>query len=172
MTYPKNAISSDEALEHVRFIRKELGRTWLNQRQREVTEDIHARLHRIEQALSRPAAPLPEVGQFRALGSLIQAKDGGTFENDPPDAILDAAIRFIKALNPQPALKQEWRDISTAPKDGTEILAWHSGLALGAMVLSFWDGGWREKANCLRLKSGPHFWMPLPTPPADTQGRG
>lgn len=41
-----------EALEDVAFIRRELGRTWLNQRQREVTEDIHVRLHRIERALT------------------------------------------------------------------------------------------------------------------------
>lgn len=32
---------------------------------------------------------------FKKLGSVIPTADGGTFENDPSDAIIDAAIRCI-----------------------------------------------------------------------------
>jgi hypothetical protein len=57
-----------DALDDVKFIRKELGRTWINQRQREVIEDIHARLHRIETALTHPREQQREdegdVGDF------------------------------------------------------------------------------------------------------------
>jgi hypothetical protein len=58
-----------------------------------------------------------------------------------------------------------WQPIETAPKDGTDVLCWHS--RVGAMVLSFWDGNWREKANCLALRDPPLLWMPLPEPPKD-----
>ena len=35
--------------------------------------------------------------QLKQLGALIPCHTGGTFENDPPDAIIDAAIRYLKA---------------------------------------------------------------------------
>jgi hypothetical protein len=34
---------------------------------------------------------------FKKLGSLIKAVDGRTFENDPHDAIIDAAIRTLSS---------------------------------------------------------------------------
>lgn len=63
-----------EALDDVRFIRKELGLTWLNNRQREVTEDIHARLHRIESALTAEPAmadAMPRITERGFAGHFI-----------------------------------------------------------------------------------------------------
>lgn len=40
------------ALDDIAFIRKTLGRTWINQMQRECVEEIHARLNNVEAALA------------------------------------------------------------------------------------------------------------------------
>lgn len=48
----------------------------------------------IRAALQSPRVP---DAMFRKLGSLIKAVDGGTFENDPHDAIIDAAIRTLSS---------------------------------------------------------------------------
>lgn len=59
-----------------------------------------------------------------------------------------------------------WQAIDSAPKDGRDILAYIDGFGMGQMVL-FWEGGyWREKANCMGLKSEPTHWQPLPEPPS------
>lgn len=39
---------------------------------------------------------------IRELGKLIHCHTGGTFENDPPDAILDAAIRYLRTQPVKP----------------------------------------------------------------------
>lgn len=85
-----------------------------------------------------------------------------------------------------------WRPIDTAPKDGTEVLAWREDS--GAFIASFtsadafpmsqseideldeealfaedWFTQWPQ---ALRLEGNevPTHWMPLPEPPAVTQG--
>ena len=70
---------------------------------------------------------------------------------------LETELSALKAEN-------EWRDIETAPKDGTSVLAWiqHTNLP-GAIYFSsgkwYWviSGGWA---------GFPTHWMPLPKPPA------
>ena len=42
-------------------------------------------------------APRVPDAMFKKLGSLIKAVDGRTFENDPHDAIIDAAIRTLSS---------------------------------------------------------------------------
>lgn len=72
----------------------------------------------------------------------------------------------------------EWQPISTAPKDGTEILAWTDtregdqnlldyvngvceGEHLSCVQIIYWADGWK------RLKIGePTHWQPLPNPPS------
>ena len=58
----------------------------------------------------------------------------------------------------------EWQPIETAPKDGTEILAYSADV--GQMVVFFHADFWREKANFMGLKRAPTNWMTLPKPPA------
>lgn len=47
-----------------------------------------------------PAAPANGAlaKQIRELGASIPCATGGTFENDPPDAIIDVATRLIKGV--------------------------------------------------------------------------
>jgi len=64
----------------------------------------------------------------------------------------------------------EWRQIETAPKDGTRILLWPMGNKHSRHVRS---GYWHQPAN----PEAPGFWMPgagrpthwqpLPEPPSD-----
>jgi hypothetical protein len=63
--------------------------------------------------------------------------------------------------------EKDWRSFSTAPKDGRDILCFSGIPGMGQMVLAFWDGAWREKANCLALLDHalPSHWMSLPPAP-------
>lgn len=58
-------------------------------------------------AWNHPARSSDElVTQIRKLGSLIPCRSGGTFENDPPDAILAAAIECAQYLARSGDVKQ------------------------------------------------------------------
>ena len=57
----------------------------------------------------------------------------------------------------------EWRDIASAPKDGTRVLLAKKGVH--AMHTAFWrDGVWH--CGNLQYFNGPTHWQPLPLPPA------
>jgi hypothetical protein len=67
-----------------------------------------------------------------------------------------------------------WSPIETAPKNGTEILAW--GLLRGSYGYTAdewcrdiiqWNGGWlaRRMANRYATGFSPTHWQPLPAPP-------
>lgn len=82
-------------------------------------------------------------------------------------AISDCALRIankIRALSPEPA-SGEWRDISTAPDDGTEILGYWRGSKTYAIISWSIDGWWKDNADHSAV-SPPTHWMPLPEPPA------
>jgi hypothetical protein len=69
------------------------------------------------------------------------------------------------------ALAAMWRDISTAPKDGTYVLVWrpdegdcHHEAHVG---IDTWSGkSWYRS----RLNQQPTAWMPLPQPPRHKEG--
>lgn len=56
-----------------------------------------------------------------------------------------------------------WRPIESAPRDGTHILV--PMKFIGADVVSYDLGAWRETTSMLRLKEEPTHWQPLPAPP-------
>lgn len=69
---------------------------------------------------------------------------------------------------------REWRDISTAPKDGTEIIiagnGWSSCAAWGST--KYHGSGWLDACDLTHPEScssrpwaGVTHWMPLPLPP-------
>ena len=79
----------------------------------------------------------------------------------------------------------EWRDIKTAPKDGTPILLWAPDYFEDnphAVVGEWCDrvGAWSSEVGMMEdgpigddpeLCNGPSHWMPLPLPPSpDTEG--
>lgn len=55
----------------------------------------------------------------------------------------------------------KWQSIDTAPKDGTTILCFESGLV---GVVKYEDGWFRNRYNMEALWEPTH-WMPLPEPP-------
>jgi hypothetical protein len=44
---------------------------------------------------------------LRFIGKQIPCNTGGTFENDPPDAIMDAAVRALNAARVEPVYNKE-----------------------------------------------------------------
>lgn len=67
-----------------------------------------------------------------------------------------------------------WRDIATAPKDGSYILA-SDGERDGCAVVRWdcdgWVYAWHEYDGPMQMHSASH-WRPLPSPPSDTKGEG
>ena len=60
----------------------------------------------------------------------------------------------------------EWEDISTAPKDGTNILAVWAERRSPVFGVIYWEGdGWHEFDDDIDVDGATH-WMPLPSPPA------
>ncbi len=66
----------------------------------------------------------------------------------------------------------KWQNISTAPKDGTQILIWNGQ----DTVVAWWDdvyiwvspGAWISYLNRSDTDEyEPTHWMPLPAPPKD-----
>lgn len=55
-----------------------------------------------------------------------------------------------------------WKPIDTAPKDGTQILV-PVGHGL-YNVVSYYDGGWREGTNGLRLRNEPTIYCEIEPP--------
>ena len=69
-----------------------------------------------------------------------------------------------------------WRDIESAPKDGTKIVVgiyFDGGKYPEEARWDFWVDSWRKYASGYGEGFGepyrPTHWMPLPEPPADTQ---
>jgi hypothetical protein len=80
-------------------------------------------------------------------------------------------LALARALVPECAVEQDWQPISTAPRDGTEVLVYARvlhpekwGVHLEPMVCAASyhpDAGW-----CVcEIRDATH-WRPLPTPPA------
>jgi hypothetical protein len=70
---------------------------------------------------------------------------------------------------PPAAQAEGWRPISTAPRDGTEVLADTSGLG---RVVVYWDDEESQWGTGLGYldRGAPTHWMPLPPPPTSAEG--
>lgn len=140
----------------------------------------------IEEIIWRYFPAPPESGMLlRETEAVLSAFTAGmTYENAPNGAwsLVDIRNRIRAALSAAPA-EEGWRDISTAPKDGTRVLlrrmidttkfpnlpeiGW---IKVGKWVADWQDGyeeAWREDAvprggreSAIRLS--PTDWQPLP----------
>jgi len=113
--------------------------------------------------------------QIQELRRLMSEADLKSWTAAAPGAVLPAAIVALAnhADEMLDALESHtWRDISTAPKDGTPVLGvgklgfpyvvwwtlWddHSG--------AVWVGQWVDSHHTIH---NPKFWIPLPLPPKE-----
>ncbi|TXH44453.1 MAG: DUF551 domain-containing protein [Desulfurellales bacterium] len=60
----------------------------------------------------------------------------------------------------------EWKDISTAPKDGTHVLLWVED---GGWYVGGWNGKSWDDGNYFDSLAATH-WQPLPPPPPKGEG--
>lgn len=82
-------------------------------------------------------------------------------------AVLRAAAEFAAAPTPP----DPWQEISTAPKDGTEILVWMFGNTFSVVSYEISANNaqhyvWMAPEGYLYHKDAPTHWLPLPPPPA------
>lgn len=140
------------------------------------------------------AAPVPATDTARPLNSgevealrealdFVNETSGAALglamsgDNHPnPDGVLmdisrkgmDLAPRLFAALSSAPSTPEGWRDMASAPTDGSRVICWNSewetpesgclyGFVWAANSLAANKGGWKYQ---------PTNWMPLPTPPA------
>lgn len=84
----------------------------------------------------------------------------GYVTREHPDPLCQQAADLLERLSRERGTVPEgWQDISTAPRDGTTILAWDGDYVI---VKANPDGGWSDDfQQYLRLDK----WMPLPAPP-------
>jgi len=86
---------------------------------------------------------------------------------------------MVAALSPAPTVPEGWRDIASAPKDGTPMLGWNGECVteicwidrpdddgkFGWCCAGFSDGGMLYQLNNI-MDTAPTHWMPLPAAPA------
>lgn len=123
-------------------------------------EKIAMRIFRADQAID---PSLPER-HFKVAISQYLARARAAVEamREPNEEISSDASRH----SPGAAIMTAWRDISTAPKDGTRILLTAPygdvpGNWIG--VGAFYCAAWRDDRTYVLF--GPTHWMPLPPPP-------
>lgn len=58
----------------------------------------------------------------------------------------------------------EWQDIDTAPKDGTKVLGFDSGIQ-EFLVVWYEDNGWTGVMDDQRWMFFPTHWLPIPEAP-------
>lgn len=98
--------------------------------------------------------------------SMIIREAQYTFRDDYPGHVFALGVGPIQSMlglavmNGHIAVPNVWQPIETAPKDGTEILAFHRD----GQSVAFWDlNMWMEANGEYRVT--PTHWQPLPAPP-------
>ena len=139
----------------------------------------------IEKNATEDAQQLAEVRAALEAARKHIAVDASMQECDGTDSCwsceCEKTLERIDTAAPRPAAPthggamSDWRDITTAPRDGTTILAYHPTLQ-HVLVLWFPDGegsadndgadtNWKNDWDKSYLYSEPSHWMPLPAPP-------
>ena len=121
------------------------------------------------------AAPTPEPSANRDLSNLLALihGDGGHYEaaHGTDEAVRDALVEVLgrTGFDDEPSdagMRDGWRDIASAPKDGTWILAWLGGVANVADTIQWAFGGWwNGDSGFVSSSATPAHWRPLPPPP-------
>jgi hypothetical protein len=85
----------------------------------------------------------------------------------------EAADAILAALSEQPVSAVGWRNIASAPKDGTPFLGW-----MDRVEQFYWQSaegsrpvGWRHFMWVYPEGKGPTHWQPLPAAPAPSADR-
>lgn len=73
----------------------------------------------------------------------------------------DVGLTLLNLLQPSPV--DAWLDISTAPRDGTQVLGW-SQYNGKIYIISFSYGCW-DIVGQEDIEYRPTHWLPLPPPP-------
>ncbi len=72
------------------------------------------------------------------------------------------------AASPQPPVVEGWRDIASAPRDGTQVLLWQPHWE--AMQTAVWFNDGHNRPGWLTMDGGevikPSHYRPLPAPPS------
>jgi hypothetical protein len=135
-------------------------------------DTLAAEVTRLTEALAAARAEGREQGLREAAviaNQLLRRASFGTGQNTEV-TYCDFVGAAILALLPAPAKPADgWQPIATAPKDGTEILAYWRNFKEWAVVR--WSEGeqaWIE--GLYGRRHGITRWRPLPAPPAPTEG--
>lgn len=112
--------------------------------------------------IEKPQSPNIEVEDVAMEAIRRIDKHTETYSGSYDDFYI--VVKVIKAAQ-QP--RQEWMDISTAPRDGTTILCWHEDYECGSGV-TFFSETW-GRFNVGSGREQPTHWQPLPAPPKDAK---
>lgn len=122
-----------------------------------------ALIEQMEAAMKQQA--INEHGETYAVGS-------GDAHYGIPYVLRAKAALAIARKAIEAEMRGEWRDISTAPKDGTNILVWWP-LQMHCPVVAHWADkwsnglGWKFTGWGEPLETAPTHWQPLPLPPKE-----
>jgi hypothetical protein len=133
---------------------------WQGTRSAEDASDIRALLkaYQEQRRALEAAAPVVPVGVREAVLKAAQSIHNAAIIYED-EALLEDAEIVIAALRPTDT---GWRDIATAPRDGTDVLACDD--ETGERHVSYWTGDCWSGRN--RFK--PTHWMLLSPAPTDT----
>lgn len=116
---------------------------------------------------SAPAEISAHITQEMAIaGSLVLDQHGVAQGNEQLAIQIYRSMASVSGARP-------WQPIETAPRDGTDFIAWGKLCGLHVAYWSHWFDnlnnveceGWRDTNSVARLSDITH-WMPLPLPPS------
>jgi hypothetical protein len=167
--YPADAEDTDEVsalLEYRRILRQQQSRDGSEDRVRtairRVREAITVQHEAICQfAVANGLSPTEITGCHQADGTVYRFWIERLDEKDPEK------VAFLRQENERLQSVREWRPISTAPKDGTEVVLGWSSHSIRPTTGTWTPKGWLLPGGSV-MASGdflPTHWMPLAEPP-------